>query len=86
MYHPGVARTQNLETELKHVLTSAAWKDASWVYSLDMLRARDADVADGILDEHLACVHVARNEWDRLEWLRASLTPVRPPRSRDTTR
>lgn len=70
---------REVERELAHVLVSPRWEDISWISVLDLFAARDADVTTELLPEHLACVGVPGEDWERLAFLRGALGPAHRP-------
>jgi hypothetical protein len=68
-----------MDADIAKVLVTPAWEDIDWISVVDLFHARDSDVAPAVLDEQLACVEVKRADWDRVERLRAGLTPAHRP-------
>jgi hypothetical protein len=69
----------NVSDDIAKVLVLPLWEEIGWISALDFFRTRDADVTREILDEHLACIEIARADWERVERLRAALTPDHRP-------
>ncbi len=70
------AKQREVATEIAQVLIQPLWEDIAWISVMDLYAARDHDVTGGeILPEHLACNGIARDDWERVMFLRSALTP-----------
>jgi hypothetical protein len=74
-----VPKQREVEREIAKVLTTQWWEDISRISIFDVLRVRDSDVVDDLTDEHLTVMERKRDDWEQLQFLRASLTPDHRP-------
>ena len=74
-----MAKQREVEREIAKVLTTSWWEDIARISIFDVLRVRDSDVVDDLTDEHLTVMERKRDDWEQLQFLRASLTPDHRP-------
>lgn len=65
-----------MQREIAYTLVAPRWENIGWITNIDLFVARDCDVTTDVLDKHLACAGVTRDDWERVEFLRGALTPA----------